>query len=164
MIEIGHFTIQNAAEGLARVRHKVGRRVIQLQNENPDAKESYLALKEELKSLGVTAETTYLYVQGHHLHDSIVSPMLTKVCEKLRRERENEIRNKAVHSTQMRNELSCYDHSVENVNSMLKKNLGYMNAAPYLRLKNDIQRYLEKHEINTRQQRDSQPAEEAPLS
>ena len=164
VIEIGHFTIQNAAEGLARVRHKVGRRVIQLQNENPDAKESYLALKEELKSLGVTAETTYLYVQGHHLHDSIVSPMLTKVCEKLRRERENEIRNKAVHSTQMRNELSCYDHSVENVNSMLKKNLGYMNAAPYLRLKNDIQRYLEKHEINTRQQRDSQSAEEAPLS
>ncbi len=164
VIEVGHFTIQNAAEGLARVRHKVGRRVIQLQNQNPDAKETYLALKEELKTLGVTPDTTYLYVQGHHLHDSIVAPMLAKVCDRLRRERENEIRSKAVHGTQMRNELSCYDHSVENVNSMLKKNLGYVSSSPYLRLKNDIQRYLEKHENDTRQQRDSLPVEKAQVS
>ena len=109
-IETGHFTMQNAANGIANVRHKVGRKVMQLQRLNPDAKESYLALKDELKALGVTPETTYLYIQGHHLYDNVTTPMVSKVCDKLRRERETEIHRKAMHNTQMRNELSCYEH------------------------------------------------------
>ena len=142
VIETGHFTIQNAYNAIANVRHKVGRKVVQLQRENPDAKESYLALKEELKGLGVTPDTTYLYIQGHHLYDNVVAPMLNKVCDRLRRERETEIHTKAQHNTQMRNELSCYEHSIESVASMLKKNIGYARSPQYQRLKGDIQHYL----------------------
>lgn len=141
-IETGHFTIQNAGNAIANVRHKVGRKVMQLQRLNPDAKESYLALKEELKELGVTAETTYMFIQGHHLYDNVTMPMLSKVCDKLRREREIEIHRKAVHNTQMRNELSCYEHSIENVGSMLKKNTGYTRSPQYQWLKNDIAHYM----------------------
>ena len=142
VIETGHFTLARAAEGIANVRHKVGRKIIQLQRENPDAKESYLALKEELKELGVSPDSTYLYIQGHHLYDNVVSPMLGKVCDKLRREREMEIHNKAIHNTQMRNELSCYQHSVESVTAMLKKNTGYVKSKPYAKLKADLEHYL----------------------
>lgn len=142
VIETGHFTIQNAFNSITHVRHKVGRKVMQLQQMNPDAKESYLALKEELKLLGVTADTTYLYIQGHHLYDNVVSPMLNKVCDRLRRERETEIHSKAVHHTQMRNELSCYENSLESVNSMLKKNTGFTRSPQFRRLKNDIEHYL----------------------
>lgn len=142
VIETGHFTLANAADGLANVRHKVGRKIVQLQKENPDAKESYLALKEELKSLGVNPECTYLYIQGHHLYDNVVSPMLGKVCDKLRREREIEIHNKAVHHTQMRNELSCYEHSIESVTAMLKKNIGYTRSPQYAQLKADLEHFL----------------------
>jgi len=144
VIETGHFTIANAYSGIANVRHKVGRKIIQLQRNNPDAKESYLALKDELKKLGVTPDTTYLYIQGHHLNDNVVTPMLNKVCERLRRERETEIHNKAVHNTQMRNELSSYQHSVENLASMLKKNVGYTRSPQYLKLKADIRRFLRR--------------------
>ena len=142
VIETGHFTIQNAYNSISNVRHKVGRKVMQLQRENPDAKESYLALKDELKELGVTPDTTYLYIQGHHLYDNVVSPMLNKVCDRLRREREAEIHTKAQHNTQMRNELSCYEHSIESVASMLKKNIGYARSPQYLRLKADIKHFL----------------------
>lgn len=142
VIETGHFTIANAYNGIANVRHKVGRKVMQLQRENPDAKETYLALKEELKLLGVTADTTYLFIQGHHLYDNVVLPMVSKVCERLRRERETEIHNKAVHHTQMRNELSSYQHSIEAPTAMLKKNIGYKLSPQYQRLKADIQHYL----------------------
>lgn len=148
VIETGHFTMQKAVEMLSNVRHKVGRKVMQLQKENPDAKESYMALKFELKELGVTPDSTYLFIQGHHLFDNVVSPMLNKVCERLRREREIEIHNKAIHRTQMRNELSCYEHSIENVGTMLKKNLGYVRSPLYRRLKGDIEYFLAKHTKN----------------
>ena len=72
----------------------------------------------------------------------MVSPMLGKVCDKLRREREMEIHNKAIHNTQMRNELSCYQHSVESVTAMLKKNTGYVKSKPYAKLKADLEHYL----------------------
>ena len=144
VIETGHFTIANAYNGIANVRHKVGRKILQLQKNNPEAKETYLALKDELKKLGVTPDTTYLYIQGHHLNDNVVMPMLNKVCERLRRERETEIHNKAVHNTQMRNELSSYHHSVENLASMLKKNNGYSRSPQYQKLKGDIRRFLKR--------------------
>ena len=156
-IETGHFTMQNAANGIANVRHKVGRKVMQLQRLNPDAKESYLALKDELKALGVTPETTYLYLQGHHLYDNVTTPMVSKVCDKLRRERETEIHRKAMHNTQMRNELSCYEHSIENVGSMLKKNTGYIRSPQYQWLRADIEYYM-KHRSDLRvppEQKDS---------
>jgi len=153
VIETGHFTMANAWNCINNVRHKVGRKVVQLQQLNPDAKASYLALKDELKQLGVTADTTYLYIQGHHLHDNVVMPMLNKVCERLRRERETEIHNKAVHHTQMRNELSSYQHSVENLASMLKKNIGYARSPQYQRLKGDIRKFLKNLSKN-----DTQPS------
>ena len=77
-----------------------------------------------------------------HLYDNVPMPMLSKVCDKLRREREVEIHRKAVHNTQMRNELSCYEHSIENVGSMLKKNTGYTRSPQYQWLKNDIAHYM----------------------
>ena len=167
VIETGHFTLANAADGLANVRHKVGRKIIQLQKENPEAKDSYLALKDELKALGVTPDTTYLYIQGHHLYDNVVAPMLGKVCDRLRREREIEIHNKAVHHTQMRNELSCYEHSIESVSAMLKKNTGYTRSKPYNRLRADLTYFLShlpplrKAEIHTTPQATPSPTLQA---
>ena len=143
VIETGNFNLQDPLKGIMNVRKKVGRKVRMLQQENPDAKEFFLATKDSLKDLGVTADTAYLYIQGHHLFDKVALPMMNKICDKLRRDREMEIRRKAVHSTQMHNELSCYTHSIEQVMSMLKKNMGYFQSEPYLRLKEDIKRFLE---------------------
>ena len=143
VIETGNFNLQDPLKGIMNVRKKVGRKVRMLQQENPDAKEFFWATKDSLKDLGVTADTAYLYIQGHHLFDKVALPMMNKICDKLRRDREMEIRRKAVHSTQMHNELSCYTHSIEQVMSMLKKNMGYFQSEPYLRLKEDIKRFLE---------------------
>ena len=97
VVEVGSFSLRGAAESLQRLRNKVQMRVRQLQRENPAAKESYLQLKDELRTLGVTPATTYLYIQGHHLFDNIVVPVLKRVCDRLIREREEEInRNGAV--------------------------------------------------------------------
>ena len=142
IVELGGFNVNKPEAAIANLRNKVWKKTNWLRKQHPEAKESYLSLKRELAELGVTPETTYLYIQGHHLFDKIVMPVMTKVCGILIREREAEIRRQAVHSTQMRNELSCYSHSVQDIVQMLKKNTGYTASPQFGRMKADIERFL----------------------
>lgn len=142
VIETGNFSIEHAPQQLLNLRRKVNAKIRQLQRDNPDAKESYLALKEELFSLGVTPQTTYLYVQGHHLFDKLVVPMLKKICAMLVREREQEISRQSKHNAQRRNELSCYTKSIEDIPSMLRKNISYVRSEPFRRILADVEAIL----------------------
>ena len=143
VIEPGHFTMAKAEDMVAKVRRKVGKRINQLQQKYPNNRDNYLQVKEDIKRLGVTPDTTYLYIQGHHLFDKVVVPMLNKVCMQLIREREVEISQQSVHGTQQRNELSSYRNSIEAIPSMLKKNTRYKQSEPVARIQADLQRYLE---------------------
>ena len=103
-------------------------------------------LRDELKELGLMPETTYLYMQGHHVMDNVVMKLLIPVCTALRREREQEIKRLAEHNEQFRNELTCYQNSQVNVEIMLKKNVAYKRLFHYEWLRQDIQEYLAKGE------------------
>ena len=139
----GGFSVQNPEPSIANVKRKVRTKINDLQRQFPDAKDEYMATKEDIKALGVTAQTTYLYIQGHHLFDTVVSPMLSKVCNLLRQERQNEIYHASAHKTQKRNEMSCYENSLQDIKVMLKKNTGYMTSEPFRRLQDDVQKYLD---------------------
>ena len=139
----GSFAIQTPEVSLQNLRRKAFHRVRELQRKYPGNKEAYLKLKDELLALGITPQTTYLYIQGHHLFDAVVAPILTKVCSLLRQERQNEISRSHAHGTQKRNEMSCYENSRQDIKAMLKKNTGYQQSAPFLQLQSDIRRYLE---------------------
>ena len=141
----GKVPVNNPESSLANVRRKVGVKIRELQRYFPDAKEEYLKTKEDLKMLGVTPQTTYLYIQGHHLFDTVVAPLLSKVCNLLRQERQNEISQARAHYTQKRNEMSCYENSLQDIKVMLKKNTGYLRSEPFLRLQEDIRRYLDSY-------------------
>ncbi|MBO4315707.1 MAG: DUF4435 domain-containing protein [Prevotella sp.] len=142
IIETGNFVMDKADSIIDNVRRKVQQKVKQLQQRHPDAKESYLAVKDDLRRLGVKPETVYLYIQGHHLFDKVVVPMMKKVCDKLIREREQEIRHQSIHHTQYRNEMSCYSKSVIDVSGMLRRNVGYMRSDLFLRIVADVGRFL----------------------
>ena len=128
---------------LEKLRRKVNTKVRELQRQYPDNKEAYLKLKDELKALGVTPQTTYLYIQGHHLFDTVVTPILTKVCNQLRMERQQEIYHATAHRTQKRNEMSCYENSRQDIKAMLKKNTGYQQCPLFLHVQEDVLRYLD---------------------
>ena len=98
--------------------------------------------RELIEELGVTPQTTYLYIQGHHLFEKLVLPVMGKVCARLIRDREMEIRRQSVHSTQMRNELSCYSHSTQDIAQMLKKNMGYLVSEPFRNIVADVQQFF----------------------
>ena len=139
----GGFSVQNPESSLQNVRRKVGVKVRELQRLFPDGRDEYLKVKDDVKRLGVTPQTTYLYIQGHHLFDTITAPVLSKVCNQLRQERQNEIYHASAHKTQKRNEMSCYENSLQDVKTMLKKNTGYLQSEPFRRLQDDLRRYLD---------------------
>lgn len=124
------------------VRRKVNQKLAIMQKRYPDAKGSYPRLREELLSLGVTPETTYLYIQGHSLMEGVVLPLLNPVCAMLRRERESEIRNLACHEKQMQNELASYQHSQSPIDLMLKKASNFKTSEPYQRLQQDLREFI----------------------
>ena len=142
VIDPGHFNIADPQPSIEHLRRKVGTKVHQLQNEFPNNKQQYLQTTDSIKALGVTPQTTYLYIQGHHLFDAVVVPILNKVCNRLRQERQDEIMRTARHHTQRTNEMSCYEHSLQDIRQMLKKNVGYMQSAQYLRIQQDVEHYL----------------------
>ena len=139
----GGFNVQNPEPSIANVKRKVQTKINELQRLYPDAKDEYLATKDSIKELGVTPQTTYLYIQGHHLFDTIVSPILSKVCNLLRQERQAEIYYAKAHKTQKHNEMTCYENSLQDIKVMLKKNTGYMGSEQFHRVQEDIRRYLE---------------------
>lgn len=142
IVDPGGFSIADPQPSIDHLRRKVGTKVRQLQAEYPDNKTEYLRIKEDIKLLGVTPQTTYLYIQGHSLFDNVIVPILNKVCNRLRQERQEEIARTARHHTQKRNEMSCYEHSLQDIRQMLKKNVGYMQSKPIFRIQQDIELYL----------------------
>jgi len=138
----GGFTVQNPEASIQNIRHKVGVKVRDLQRQFPNAKDEYLKTKDDVKQLGITPQTTYLYIQGHHLFDTVVAPILSKVCNLLRQERQQEIYHASAHNTQKRNEMTCYENSLQDVKAMLKKNTGYQRSEPFRRLQADIEKCL----------------------
>ena len=143
VIEMGRFSIKHADAALERLQGKVSSRINALQRDFPDAKESYLKVKEDIMQLGVKPENVYLYIQGHHLFDNLVMPMMIKVCDILQHERERDIRMKAVHGTQMNNELTCYNNSIEDVSSMLRKSNVYTSSEQFRHILNDVKEFLD---------------------
>lgn len=139
---------------LHALRRRVNAKIARLQSQFPRGKSTYAPLRDELLSLGLTPQTTYLYMRGHDLWDGVVGPMLTTICEALRREREKEIRLLAEHQVQMQNELSAYQHATASIEEMVRKYSAYTNAPLYRAIQQNIQQFLSKH-FSEQQQNDA---------
>lgn len=94
--------------------------------------------------LGVNEDNTYMFIQGHHIMDSVVMRLLVPVCNVLRRERETEIKELAEHNMQFHNELTSYQRRQLGVDIVLRKHTSYKLSPLYKKLEADIERFL-KH-------------------
>ena len=129
---------------LQAVKNRVNKKIAWLQRRFPEGKKTYAPLRAELLNMGLTPETTYLFMQGHSVFENVVIPLLTPVCTLLRKEREREIVKLAEHEIQRQNELACYQHSQAPVDDMLRKNTGFRTSKPYEWLSEDIKRLMEE--------------------
>ena len=143
-IRLHDVSLRHPERSLEMMQKEVTRQLNRLKSRYSRARSKVEELGEELKKFGVTPETTYLYIQGHHIMNNVVMKLLTPVCTALRREREQEIKKLAEHNEQFRNELTCYQNSQVNVEVMLRKNSSYKPLYLYQWLKEDIRKFLEE--------------------
>lgn len=136
--------IQDPEWAIDYLRKKVRAKIFQLEHRFPKLKASLPGVARQLNELGIHEHNTYLYIQGHHLFDLVVSPIVQTVCDQLRNERENEIRDKAVHSEQARTEMACYENSLGKVKMMMKKNTFYQFSPEFLKIQADIEAFIDK--------------------
>lgn len=136
--------IQNPKWAIEYLSKKVRAKMFQLERRFPKLKDALPETERMLHDLGINDSNTYLYIQGHHLFDLVVSPVVQTVCDILRNEQENDIRDRAVHSEQARTEIACYENSLGKVKMMMKKNTYYQFAPEFQKILADVERYLEK--------------------
>ncbi len=144
LIKVYSFQPNNPEKALNRIQDKVDRKLEELHRNYPEeieAVESIMA--RELEDLGLIPQTTYLFIQGHHLLDQIVLRVLKPICANLRQLREQYIRRLAVHNEQYKNELTSYQNSITDVEQVLKSNYRFKKLFAYQWLYNDIKSFVE---------------------
>ena len=92
-VRLHDVSLRHPERSLEAVRRSVTSKLSELSTRFPQGIEEVDKLSVELKGLGVLPDTTYLFIQGHHIMDNVVMKVLTPVCTALRREREQEIKN-----------------------------------------------------------------------
>ena len=141
-VSLGCVNLRHPEEALNEVATRVRRKLNHLENRYSSFRTEVKALQEELVQLGVTPETTYLFIHGHNLFENVILKLLYPICAHLRRERELEIKMLAEHNQQMQNELTCYQRSQAGIDFILRKNTGYKEAPLYQRLRDEVRRFL----------------------
>lgn len=136
--------IQNPKWAIEYLSKKVRAKMFQLERRFPKLKDALPETERMLRDLGINDSNTYLYIQGHHLFDLVVSPVVQTVCDILRNEQENDIRDRAVHSEQARTEIACYENSLGKVKMMMKKNTYYQFSPEFQKILADVEEYLKK--------------------
>ena len=143
IIQLNDVNTHHPERNLQRLTHMVNAKIAKLQKKFPQARKTWKPLRNQLLEMGVIPEETYLYIRGHDLFDGIVAPLLGKICEQLRRERENDIRRLALHETQKQNELAGYQHATAPAIEMLRKHTGYAAAPIYKHIQKDVLTFLQ---------------------
>lgn len=142
IVQLTQINYYHPEQTLEHLRRLVNAKISRLQRQFPQGRKTYKPLREELLSLGLTPETTYLFMRGHDVFDGVTVPVLGGICEMLRREREREIRKLAEHNVQMQNELSAYQNATCPVEEMLRKHTAYMTCSFYRRVQDDVRALL----------------------
>lgn len=138
IIQLTRINYYHPEQTIEHIRHMVNAKVTRLQKQYPEGRKTYKPLRDKLLEMGLTPQTTYLYMRGHDLVDGVVAPLLSGVCESLRREREREIRRLAEHNLQMQNELSAYQNATAPIEEMLRKQSACADCPLYQRIREDI--------------------------
>jgi hypothetical protein len=147
VIKTGVVVKNHMQETLRRVSSKVEKKINRLfKTTSENVHKEYERLSKELQTLGIKSSETYLYIQGHQLFNETVVPMLSRECDFLIAQREKEIRSQSKHYTQYDNEISCYENSLEEVSSMLKKNILYLNSPQVQHIIDNLKRFIKEIE------------------
>ncbi|MFR9504132.1 MAG: DUF4435 domain-containing protein [Rikenellaceae bacterium] len=132
----------NGANTVAWVKRNVHRKILELSTKHPQMAINIKEFEKIIIHRGVTPETTYLYMHGHTLMDSVVMVALNAVCEKLRQLSTARIINSSKRGTAFKNEINNYTNSLRSIKDVLLDNENYTKCPLFRALHADLARYI----------------------
>lgn len=141
-VKLDQVSTRHPERSLEHMSKKVNKKLHDLERRHPEAADEIESMKVEFRSLGVTPQNTYMFIQGHHILDNVVMRLLVPVCTVLRREREQQIHDLALHSMQLHNELTNYQRSQVAVDVVIHKNTNYKSSPLYNMIRRDVEKFL----------------------
>ena len=143
-VKLDRVSVYHLERSLESMSRRVRRKLLELERRHPKALEEIEAMKGEFAKLGVNEDNTYMFIQGHHIMDSVVMRLLVPVCNVLRRERETEIKELAEHNMQFHNELTSYQRRQLGVDIVLRKHTSY-KLSPLRKIVSSGRQYRQKN-------------------
>ena len=144
-VRLGYLEVErNGADTLEWLERQVQRKLRRLEDEHPEMNAHMERFAEYLRGKGVEPENTYLFMHGHTLMDNVVMPMLSSVCDKLRTMSVAKINASNIKDVQLKNEMSNYMNSLRSIRDVLLDNENYTSCPLYAKLREDIQRYIDR--------------------
>lgn len=140
VIDIG----EHGKTALGKVQERVKQKIAELQTNFPHYKAEILDFSNQFKQLGLKEDNTYLFVQGHTIFDNVALMLLKPLCNLLRDENRAKIKGIAKSKAQEKEELNHYQNKVENLKpeTILSANTEFKNCFLFLKIKQDIERYM----------------------
>jgi hypothetical protein len=129
---------------LEEVQKNVNNYIQKLEKQFPKEIENVHKLGIELNKLGVNANNTYLFIQGHTIENSVVLMFLNSLCTILRSKKEAEIVANAKHKEEKTMELNHYRNNIIELEKALKSNTEYKSCFLYEKIKKDLDIYIGK--------------------
>lgn len=131
----------SAFEGL---KIRVTEKLHELETNYPNDVNEVELLATKLKSLGVFDVNTYLFIKGHTIKDKVVLVFLNPIVRHLKDEKEEEIKTKAKHNEELKNQLNLYKNQTISISLTLENNTEFKTCPLYLKIEGDLNRYVEK--------------------
>lgn len=124
------------------ISRQVYRKIRALESHYPANREEVQKLGLELSAKGVAAQSTHIYMQGHCLMDHVVKVVLTTVCDALRKQWIERIMTSSREGLTLRNELSYYNNSLRDIDTLLLDNTAYRASAQFELINDSLKRIL----------------------
>lgn len=128
---------------IGHVQQEVQTKITQLEQTHSTDIQQVQILSQQLRPLGLNEDTAYFFIQGHTLFDYVVLRILRKLVEILRKEKEDEIRINAQHSSEILNHINQYNNKCKNLEDVLTANTNFKDCYLYQKIKQDLDLYIQ---------------------
>lgn len=129
---------ENGDKTLEWLKRKVEKTLNSLQKRNPAFIDRVAKIEPYIYEKGVDKNNVHFFMQGHTLLDDVVKPIMARVCERMRFVMQTQIENSFAKNISKRNQLSGYNNSLADIDTVLRENVGYMEFEFYDKIKNRI--------------------------
>lgn len=131
-IKLNYIELEDGAVStLSFIERQTERRLKVLERKHPVYVEAIESTKLQLFERGVSPDKTCLYIQGHTWQDSVVKVLLSTVCNALREMIVDRIERSTQQPLTRRNDMSSYNNSLRDIESVVADNTLYRRTAYY---------------------------------